>query len=38
MLDTSRSEYLILIAFALQRWLNERASMLRYMYIDCLVI
>jgi hypothetical protein len=27
----------ILIAFALQQWLYERASMLRYTYIACLV-
>ena len=31
------SEYIILIAFPLQQWLRERASMLRYMYIVCLV-
>jgi len=29
--------YIILIAFPLQRWLHERASMLRYMYITGLV-
>jgi len=28
----------ILIAFPPQKWLRERASMLRYMYIACLVI
>jgi hypothetical protein len=33
----THSEYVILIAFALQEWLHERASMLRYTYIDCLV-
>jgi hypothetical protein len=27
----------ILIAFPLQQWLHERASMLRYTYIACLV-
>ena len=27
----------ILIAFPLQQWLQERASILRYTYIDCLV-
>jgi hypothetical protein len=27
------SEYVILIAFPLQKWLHERASMLRYTYI-----
>jgi hypothetical protein len=26
------SEYVILIAFPLQQWLNERASVLRYTY------
>jgi len=26
----------ILIAFPLQQWLNERASMLRYTYVYCL--
>jgi len=30
-------EYVILIAFPLQRSLHERASMLRYTYIACLV-
>jgi len=28
----------IVIVFPLQRWLHERASMLRYMYIRCLVL
>ena len=31
------SEYVILIAFPPQQWLRERASMLRYTYIACLV-
>jgi len=31
------SEYVILIAFPLQHWLQERASVLRYTYIACLV-
>jgi len=31
------SEYVILIAFPLQQWLHERASVLRYTYIACLV-
>jgi hypothetical protein len=31
------SEYVILIAFPLQQWLHERASMLRYTCIACLV-
>jgi len=30
------SEFVILIAF-LQQWLHERATMLRYTYIACLV-
>jgi len=39
MLDTNtHSEYVILIAFPLQQWLHERASMLRYTYIGCLVL
>jgi len=31
------SEYVILIAFPLQLWLNQRASVLCYTYIACLV-
>ena len=31
------SEYVILIAFPLQQWFRERASVLLYTYIDCLV-
>jgi hypothetical protein len=30
-------QYVILIAFPLQQWFRERASMLRYTYIVCLV-
>jgi hypothetical protein len=33
----THSEYVILIAFLRQQWLRERASMLRYTYIACLV-
>jgi hypothetical protein len=33
----THSEYVILIAIAWQQWLRERASMLRYRYIDSLV-
>ena len=33
----THSEYVILIDFPLQQWLNERAAMLRYTYIACLV-
>ena len=32
------SEYVILIAFPLQQWLHEDASLLRYAYIDCHLI
>jgi len=34
----SNSECVILNAFPLQQWLRERASMLHYRYIACLVI
>ena len=33
----THSEYVMLIAFPLQEWLRERASVLRYTYMDCLV-
>jgi hypothetical protein len=33
----TRSQYVILIAFPRQQWLRERASMLFYTYIACLV-
>jgi len=33
----TRLEYVILVAFPLQKWLFERASMLRYMYSAGLV-
>ena len=33
----THSEHVIRIAFPLQQWLHERASMLRYTYIACLV-
>ena len=33
----AHSEYVILIAFPLQQWLQERASLLRYMYIAFLI-
>jgi len=32
----THSEYIILIAFPLHRWLHERASVVRYTYIACL--
>jgi hypothetical protein len=34
----THSEYVILIAFPQQQWLHERASILRYTYIACLVM
>jgi len=34
----THSHYVILSAFPLQQWLKERASLLRYTYIACLVI
>ena len=34
---STHSEYVILTAFPPQQWLHQRASMLRYMYIACLV-
>jgi len=33
----THSEYVILIGFARQQWLNERAAVLRCTYIACLV-
>jgi hypothetical protein len=33
----THSEYVTLIAFPLQQWLHERASMLRCKYIVCVV-
>ena len=30
-------QYLILIAFPQQQWFHERASLLRYTYVACLV-
>jgi hypothetical protein len=35
--SNTHSEYVILISFPLQQWLHERASMLRYAYVICLV-
>jgi hypothetical protein len=32
----THSQYVILIAFPLQQWLQERASLLRYTYIACI--
>jgi len=32
------SEYVIVIAFPLEQWLHERAPMLRYTYIACVVM
>ena len=33
----THSEYVILTAFAQQKWLHEHASVLRHTYIACLV-
>ena len=33
----THSGCVIHIAFPLQQWLHERASLLRYAYIDCIV-
>jgi len=33
----THSEYVTTIAFPLQQWLHERASVLRYSYMTCLV-
>ena len=33
----TRSEYVIFVVFLLQQWLHERASVLFYTYISCLV-
>jgi len=35
---THLEEYEILIAFPLQQWLRESASLLRYTYIACVVL
>ena len=34
----THSEYVILIAFPLQQWLHELASVLRYTYLVCLIV
>jgi len=34
----THSEYVILSVFRLQHWLQERAAMLRYIFIACLVL
>jgi len=33
----THTDFVILISFPLQQWLHERALMLRYTYIACLV-
>ena len=33
----THSEHVILTAFSLLQWLRERASLLRYTYIACLI-
>ena len=32
------SKFVLLIAFPVQQWLHERASMLRYTYIGCVIV
>jgi hypothetical protein len=34
----THSRYVILLAFLLQQWLHERATVLRYTYIACLTL
>ena len=34
----THSEYVVIFPFPLRQWLHERASLLRYMYNDCVVI
>jgi hypothetical protein len=34
----THTEYVLLIAFPVQQWLHERASLLQYTYIACLVL
>jgi hypothetical protein len=36
-ISKATNKYVILIAFPLQKWLHEHASMLCHMYIACLV-
>jgi len=33
----THSDYVILTTFPLQQWLHERALVLRYMYIACII-
>ena len=33
----THSQYVILVAFPLQKWLHERASILRYTYLPALI-
>jgi hypothetical protein len=35
--DTTHSQSVILTAFRLQKWLQERGSLLRYTYVACLL-
>ena len=37
-ITNTHSQYVILISFPLQQWSQERASILRYTYIGCLVL
>jgi len=36
--ENTHSEYVTLIAFPLQQWLHESASVVRYTYIACLAL
>jgi hypothetical protein len=38
MAKNTKSEYVIRIAFPLQRWLRESSAVLRYTHIACLVL
>jgi len=37
MTKAKHTQYVILIAFPLQQWLQEHTSLLHYMYIACFV-
>jgi hypothetical protein len=34
----THSKYVMLIAFPIQQWLHERATVLHYTYFDCLAL
>jgi hypothetical protein len=35
--QAANTQYVVVIAFPLQQWLQERTSKLRYLYITCVV-